>query len=441
MHPTLTTRAKSVDRIQAANLALQYLRLVVRHVGPLPHVLREAFAFASQDTVVRRRGKSKRKTIEEGVSPNNEYIESIDTDLANTGSLWARAEDFWQIVGWSFNCSILHKRRWERWCIWLDFMIELLESDWDLRQGESGVNVMEKSLIVQYINYGSSTAGRERRIVKAVFADGRPKAVAEFGEIWQNETKELKTDAAFKRVEAKIDIEADNYGDYMDDEFEDDLEDSASDPSSLPADTDPPSIDCVPNICTKLGGRDSINFRIRLLSLLSKVSDALPNAFTPITALYHNFFEHIRPLPIPAFFAIMSPPSLALFDPTAASTLTQYVLRSIIAAAAPVPPTDAISQEVFQTCYLPFSANTISIVDNTKVSLCVETLLRLLDKHCGLDWSPAFHDLAEAGIRARTTKARGKQKKKSTNGEGGCDMTWLTSSSERIRMVVEMARR
>lgn len=319
-------------------------------------------------------------------------------------------------------------------------MIELLELDWDLRKRESGINVVEKSLIVRYIKFGVSTAGRERRIVKAIFADGQPKAVAEFGEIWQNETKELKTDATFKRVEPKIDIEADNYGDYMEDEDDDDLQNSSSDPSSLPADADSPSIDSVPNISTKLGGVSSINLRIRLLSLLSKVSDALPVAFTPITALYHNFFEYIRPLPLPAFFAIMSPPSLDLLDPTAASTLTQYVLRSIIAAAAPIPPTDDISQEVFQACYLPFPANTASIIDNAKVSLCVETLMRLLDKHCGLDWTPAFHDLAEAGIKARTSKARGKQTKKCTYGGGECDKTWLASSSERIRMVVEMAK-
>ena len=396
--------------------------------------------FASQGTVVRRRGKGRKKTTGEGISPNNEYVESIDTDLANTGSLWACAEDFWQVVGWSFNCSILHKRRWERWSIWLAFMIEVLELDWGSRKGDSGVGAMEKGLMVNYINSSGAIPGRERKILRAVFADGRPKAIAEFGEIWHNETKELKKDAAVKRVEAKIDIVADNYGDYMEDEDEDDLEDSASDPSSLPADTDLPSIDSIPNISSKLGGMDSVNLRIRLLSLLSQVSDAIPDAFTPITTLYQTFFEHIRPLPIPAFFAIMSPPSLALFDPTAASTLTQYVLRSIIAAAAPVPPTDDISQEVFQTSYLPFPANTKSIIDNTKVSLCVETLLRLLDKHCGLDWSPTLHDLTEAGIKARTTKAGGKQIKSGSQRDGSYDRTWLISSSERIRMVVEMAR-
>ncbi len=396
--------------------------------------------FASQDTVVHRRGKRKRRTMEEDVFTSEKYIESIDTELANIGSLWARAEDFWHVVGWSFNCSILHQRRWERWSIWLAFMVDLLELDWDLRRRDSCVDGMKKSLIVKHINFGGAIAGRERKIVKAVFADGQPKAVAEFGEIWQNETKELKTDTAFKRVEAKIDIEADNYGDYLEDEDEGDLEDSASDASSQPSDLNLHSMDSVPNISTKLGGMDSIDLRIRLLSLLSRVSDALPDTFTPVTTLYHNFFEHIRPLPLPAFFAVMSPPSLNLFDLTAASTLTQYVLRSIIAAAAPVPPSDAISQEVFQRCYLPFSANTVSIVDNTKVSLCVETLLRLLDKHCGLDWSPAFHDLAEAGIKARTMKAKGKQKKKRNNGDESGDWTWLTASSERIRMVVEMAR-
>lgn len=434
MHPILTTRAKTLDRIQAANLALQYLRSMVRHIGPAPEILGEAFTFAGQGTVARRRVKNKRRTTAEGVSPNSEYTERIDTDLANAGSLWAHAEDFWQVVGWCFNCSVAYRRRWERWSAWLAFMVEVLEMDWEDRYDE-----MDKSLIVQYINSSGVTPGRERRIVRAVFADGRAKAVAEFGEIWQNETKELKKDSGLRKAEAKIDIEADDYGDYTEDENEGDLEDSTSDPSSPSA--EPHSfIDSTPDISRSLGGTQSINLRIRLISLLSKVSATIPDVFTPITTLYHTFFEHIRPLPIPAFFAIISPLTLHLLDPTAASTLTQYVLRSIIAAAAPLPPTDALSQDIFQTSYLPFSANTNSIIDNTKVSLCVETLLRLLDKHCGLDWSPAFHDAAEAGIKARMTKARGKQTKRGTDGDGSCDKTWLASSSERIRLVTEMAK-
>lgn len=378
--------------------------------------------------------------MEESVSPSSEHIEIIDTELANAGSLWAHAEDFWQVVGWSFNCSILHKRRWARWSMWLAFMVRMLELDWNSMTADASVDALEKSLILRYINSGGAVAGRERRIVRAIFADGRSKAVAEFGEIWHNETKELKKDTALKKVEAKIDIEADNYGDYMDDEDEDDFEVSASDLSPPPDSADLPSIDSIPDISKDLGGMDSINLRIRFLSLLSKVSDRIPSAFTPITNLYQNFFEHIRPLPIPAFFAIMSFPSLDLFDPTAASTLTQYVLRSIIAAAAPVPNTDDLSQESFQTCYLPFSANTKSLVDNTKVSFCVEALLGLLDKLCGLDWTPEFQNLTEVGIKSRMSKAKGKQTKRSMKGDGSCDKTWLISSSERIGMVVELAK-
>lgn len=439
VHPTLTTRAKNLDQIQAANLALSYLRLVLSHAGPVHGSLNEAFTFTSLSLSSRRGGSGRRRTTGEGMNPLADDNESINTELANMGSLWARAEEFWQVVGWCLNCSILHKRRWERWNAWLTYMLDVLEADWDAREHGEGDESREKSLIVKYINSGVTTAGRQRKILRAIFADGRTKPVAEFSEIWRNETKELKKDTDVKKAEKKIDIEADDYGDYMQDEDDEDLEDSPDDLSSSPEQLSQ-SRDSIPNVADDLGGMDSIKLRLRLLSLLSKVSAVLPDEFTDLNTLYDNFLEHIRPLAIPLFFLIISPSTLRVFTPAAASSLAQYILRSLIAASAPLPLNDNISQDILEHSYLPYAANTSSIADNTKVSLCVETLLRLLDYHVGLAWTPDLQEAAEAGIKARTSKAKQKRTKRATDGDGNCDGTWLAASAERIRSVVGMAR-
>lgn len=445
LHPTLTTRAKTLDRIQAANLALRYLRLLLKHAGPVRGNLNEAFYFPGLGLLSRRGGNGRRRNTSEALNPSVSVSEGIDTELANAGSLWARAEDFWQVVGWCFNCSILHERRWERWSAWLTYMLEVLEADWDAREHGEGEEAREKSLIIKYINSGTTTVGRHRKMLRAVFADGRTKSVAEFGEIWHNETKELKKDTDIKKADKKIDIEADNYGDYMDDENDEDLEGSPDEAPLSPTEQPPQPHDSTPNVAESLGGMDAITLRLRLLSLLSKVSAALPTDFTDLNTLYDTFLEHFRSLPLPAFFLLISLATLRVFTPAAASSLAQYILRSLIAASAPLPHNDNMSQDILETSYLPFAANNANVVDNTRVSLCVETLLRLVDKHVGLAWTPGLQEAAETGIRARAAKARNvkvkkRQVKKGTSGDGGNDGVWLAGSAERIMGVVEMAR-
>ena len=427
-----------MDRIQAANLSLRYLRLLLKSLGPIQGNLNEAFIFTGLSISSRRGGTGRRRITDDGVSPTAGSAEGIENDLANSGSLWARAEDFWQAVGWTFNCSVLHKRRWERWSAWLAYMVDVLETDWEARG--SGPNPRERSLIVEYTGSRGITTGRERKALRAIFADGRAKSLAEFHEIWPNETKELKKNADIKKAEAKIDIEADNYGDYMEDENDADLEDSSEELSSSSPDQEIQPEGSIPNGADDLGGMESVNLRLRLLSLLSKVADALPNVFTDINTLYDNYLEHIRSLPMPVYFVIMSPTSLRHFAPAAESTLTQYILRSLISASAPLPPDFNLSQEVLEFSFLPYPANTNSVIDNTKVSLCVETLLRLLDRHGYLSLTTGLQEAMEAGITARSTKAKRNQRKRGTDGNGGCDGMWLRASAERIRSLVQMAK-
>ncbi|KAL8720522.1 MAG: hypothetical protein Q9225_002644, partial [Loekoesia sp. 1 TL-2023] len=216
VHPSLTTRAQSEDRLQASILALKYLRLVLSLVGPLNGNLRDAFAFSTVETSSRR-GAARRRTTGDDASLTKDDLDSINTELANAGSVWAKAQDFWHVVGWAFNCSVLHKRRWERWHLWLEYMIDVLDKDWALRahlhiENEySDDDPREGSIIVQYLSAGDTIARQERRILRAVFADGSPRSTAEFPEIWRNETKERKKEADIKKTESKLDIEADKW--------------------------------------------------------------------------------------------------------------------------------------------------------------------------------------------------------------------------------------
>ena len=377
-------------------------------------------------------------------------MDDISNHLAQSGALWSQAEDIWQVIGWAFNCSVLHKKRWDRWLLWLDLMIDVFQEDWDVRgeHGEDGTldpehkDAREQSMIAKSLNSEGASTGRDRKVLRAVFADGGRKAAAEFPEIWKNETKERKKDTDLKKIETKIDIEADDYGDYLQEDDESDLEDSDPECQSASPPKIQTSITTLPNVATPLGGTEAVNLRLRLLFLISNVSATLPHTFTPLATLYDTFLEHIRPLPLPTFFLIISPSSFRFFSPSAASCLTQYILRSFIASSAPLPAQDDLAQDVLEHSYLPYPASTSNIADNAKVSLCLETLLRLLDNHVGLTWSPSLQQAMEVGLAAREAKATkaGKKRGRDASGSEREEKIWLHASAERIRSTVQMLR-
>ena len=125
----------------------------------------------------------------------DEDTEPLNFELARTGALWSRAEDFWHVVGWAFNCAVIHPKRWVRWQLWLEFMCDVLEDDWRERERRSesldnepedhfqsaSDHWLKESLIVKYISTSSGGYGRNRRILRAIFADGSATAVNELG--------------------------------------------------------------------------------------------------------------------------------------------------------------------------------------------------------------------------------------------------------------------
>ena len=439
LHPSFTTRAKTPDLLVSSNLALKYLRLLNKTVGPVNANISSAYAYNSSTASSRRSGGSRRR-IGGSESPEKDDSETVHIDLANTEGLWSRANDFWHVVGWAFNCSIAYKKRWERYQLWLNYIIDVLEDDWEVRSDAE----RSESLIIRYIDLEGLVSSIEKRIVRAIFAEGSARSLAEFPEIWKNESRERKSagDApAIKKPTAKISIEEDNYGDYLSSSSSNlDEEDFSAKPEPSPprSGTTESSIDGA----LLLGGHEALTLRTRLLALLARVSIANPTHAPPLLTLYDLYLTQIRPLPLPTFSLFLSPPSLSLFTPAAASSLTQYIARTLVESAAPPPPVDDLSQEVMEECYLPFAANTRSVGDNARFSLCVEALVRLYDGFLGLEWRRSLEQAADRGIRAREEKGKRMGGRKGEAGqEGGMgDREVLRASGVRLRAIVAMAR-
>ncbi|MCJ1391238.1 hypothetical protein MMC18_004100 [Xylographa bjoerkii] len=440
VHPSLTTRAKTAEKLEAANLAIKYLAFVNRTVGPMNANVQDAFVFLGPGTSSRRGGAS-RRTTGGNVSPEKEDFEIIDVELANVSSLWARAEDFWHVVGWGFNCSVVHKKRWERWQMWLEYMVGVLEDDWWMRPaGEQG-----NSLIVKYLNAEDHGTVGEKRIVRAIFADGSPRSLAEFKEVWSNETRERKTNTKadiVKKGTMKINIEEGEYGDYMqssEDELEDDVVAESVINPHLKSDSTTPRIDG----SLLLGSSPALQLRLRLVAILVLVAKELPDKFVSYPNLCDIYITHIRPLPLPTFSLLLSPPYLRFLQLGEQSDLVQYIASSFISTSAPRMKFDDVDQDILERCVLPWPANTTSIDDNAKLGACVETLLRLFNNVAGLQWTHRLQICAEQGIKAREGNATHRRKRKGEAGSGAgteSDRAWLETSGKRILGVLEMAK-
>ena len=439
IHPSWTTRAKEQEKVQAANLALRYLRSVLRIVGPLNADLQNAFVFVGLSTSTRRGKGSRRRTGDSG-SPKSEDEENVNSNLANAGGIWARGQDFWQVVGWAFNCSVIYKRRWERWALWLEHMMEALKKDWKMKSKDTP----GESLIVRYLHPGDDmVASGERRVLRAIFADGSTLSIAEFGEIWKNETKERRKKedeeaAAMKKLRTKMNIDEENYGDYLDKSSSSDGDNIPPNPSeSSPAPSDAQGQ--ASEGSSPLGGPRAIELRLRLLALLADVSHIFPDSFINLGTLYDMFLTHIRPFPLLTFSLFTSTSALSVFKLGVASSWLEFIVRSLIEAAAPLPVDGSLTQEILEKSFLPWAANTTSVTNNAKISLCTEMLLRLLYEHDEVTWSEELEEAVERGIKAREAKSKLDARKK-LKGEDARAVILLRASGERIRGIMELSK-
>ncbi|PGH15314.1 hypothetical protein AJ79_02479 [Helicocarpus griseus UAMH5409] len=474
VHPSTTTRAKTVEGTQAANTALQLLRLTNKLVGPLAAKFDIAFAF-TRFSSSRHGGLHRVNGDTEGNdTPLDLETVPLNVDLAQGGSLWFRSEDFWHAVGWTFNCAVLYPKRWPRWRVWLQYMCDVLEDDWGERQRlvsnsdygtatpPSGHILLRESLIFKYISGASGVSGHHRRIVRAIFADGSSQSLNEFREVFHNELKEPEKEKEnLKRREVDVDVDQDVFGDYLandDDGVEENGDDAYSTRDSRPSrpkrsrtaasapssnsngdfSMDPsyksPDVAHSDN-ASQLGDIASLALRQRLMQLLSRVSHALPKAYMQVGALYDLLVEFIRPLPLPTFQLLVSSPMLSKFTDNARATLCETILHRLLDNAS--SNEGFLNQNKLETCFLPYAAYTSSAIDNAKVSILLETMIQLLASNNMLHIQPSLQDAIEQGIVARSDKSQNDTKKsqgKQKMEESG--WVWLIESGERMTYLV-----
>ncbi|RAL01151.1 uncharacterized protein BO80DRAFT_71232 [Aspergillus ibericus CBS 121593] len=525
VHPSTTTRAKTTEEEEAPQAALRLLRLTNTLVGPISSKLGVAFTFNHFETSRHTR----RRPAEEVPAPVGLALDDtkpLNLDLSQSQSIWSSAEDFWHAVGWAFNCSVLHRNRWARWQVWLELMCDVLESDWNerLRQQKEAKpsdttapastpmasptkarskknhkgkgqdedpsrQILKDSLIFRYISGASATYGRNRRIVRSIFADGGSTSRNEFREVFHNELKHAKTDSSnSKKRSAQVNIDEDEFGDYLtdDDEIEEGNEGIEEEDSYAIEHTDldlsttgslkrrqpkrprraprakpkgkplalGPGINTPPGpyggsapsnriivpieeVPTKhipyihgdvgfFGGMRSLALRQRLLYLLSTVSESLPDDFTSLEDLYHLFAENIRHLPLPVFQAFISPSTLPYFSPAAKTTLCEFLLFRMRETAAPDTDEEYLNQDKLERCFLPYMASTTSLADNAKISITLESLIILLADSNMLRVTPELRDAVARGTQRRVLRARGDARKSGQEAQQWADDLEMT---------------
>ncbi|KAK5306179.1 hypothetical protein LTR99_001869 [Exophiala xenobiotica] len=368
IHPVFTTRTHSREKWDQANAALRLLRLVQTLVGPLNADFTTAFTFRKYDFNFR---SSRHSTAavhfddEEDYQSDNLSIASTDlnTPYAALQSIFTRAEDFWHLVGWSFNCacqplSPIHTARWHHYRLLLTFLLDVLEADWALRTTESGPDsnstTPEESLLWSYIELASGGHARARRMLRAIFADGSTRSTAEFQPIFTHELKEPPSqNPTTNKRQVDVNIDADIYGDYLmrdESDLSDDGDGDGASTSGRPAKRlrtrtrTPSSRRVTPrssngsmrsehhegddgghvptsSSTAALGDPACLALRLRLMRLLTYVSShptltaTSPTTFPDTEELITLFVEFIKPLPFPTFSAIISTapvPSLAV---------------------------------------------------------------------------------------------------------------------------------
>lgn len=227
IHPKHTSKLANLEAHDVSSLSLSYLRSVLATVGPVNAKLRDAFVFREDDGPRKRGVRTRRHANSSSPlqGPQDEE-DAISGTTANAGSIWARGQDFWNVLGWAFNCSVLYPHRWRWWKPWLEFMLDVLEADYEERtrlDQERGRKehfeehgMLKESLLMSYVAPRNHRSNPLRSIVTALFADGNPSSRAIFTEVFSKETKVASKNKK-KRKHSRINLDNDEFGDYDDD--------------------------------------------------------------------------------------------------------------------------------------------------------------------------------------------------------------------------------
>lgn len=496
VHPLFTTRTTSRDKWNQANSALQLLTVILKTAGPANADFATAFTFRKYDS----RSSQERSPDQVRVRKKLTFDPEPDTLYAQKDSLWAQADDFWDLVGWAFNCACLpgaiYAQRWNAYSHLLSFLIDVLESDWSLRNQN---HVPEESLLWQYIEL---CGGNHRRVLRAIFANGTTPSTNEFRPIFINETKgPMSHDLASQKRKGDVNIDQEIYGDYlMQDESDGSLDEADDRGGDLPrasrgpgrpskrirtrtpssrrltprnssgslrsqhAGGDDAAITSGTNSHTNpstLGDSLCLSLRMRLLTMLTYISShptltaTSPTTFPDLEDLLTLFVEFIKPLPLPvfAYFVLPQPVPNAnsrnlQLQPILHLNLLEALLQRTLEPSAPsIRSNMLISTRKLETEYLPFAAAKNSVDANARVSILLEGLTRRMAQMGIVDVAAGAQGLTTAvdeGVKKRLGKVKdasrgakpGKGAKANDVASGDEAWPWLTESGLRLQMAV-----
>jgi hypothetical protein len=457
VHPHTTTRTEDRAKLAQSTSALKLLRLLYSVAGPNPP-FDEAFRFRKfQDNFFHVPTRAKRDVYAQ-IETRHQYTEA--------NSLFARAEDFWALMGWALNCSCLLDMYAERWKVYeplLSLMVDILEADY-IRQHEK--ETWEESIFWSYIELASGGSGRSRRIFRALFADGSSRNLNEFRAIFNNELRR-PTQKVEEVVKHEIDLENDEFADYgkvSSDDSPDEGGDRPAKRARLRSRTRTQSLKGSNESLNgayqadgdrrTLGPPEAIRLRTRLLRLLAAVAtqpSLIAHSSTSFVAedeLYTLFVEFVKPLPIPMFQQIILPNTSgnASFDAYTHVRMCEAILERTLESRAPRSDDADLTAARLIQHFLPYAASGTSVDAQLRVALLIEALTRAAQKAGTLQQGADMGVIqwaVETGVLQRQklaieARTSGRKSKKNNTDD---DEAWrmLLECGDRMRAIVGMS--
>lgn len=314
----------------------------------------------------------------------------------------------------------------------------MLEADWrDRLESTKTTNnraALGSALIVKMLPDTKGSAGY-KKVIRAILANGTGGALNNWCPVYKDE---LSTKRPRKKNMGSLD------NSFIGDSDSDSTTPKINNPNPPSEDTDMPDSDSddgdpgLPTAADYWGGMDALVLRQRWLTLLSSVT--FHECYIPIDDLFHEFQETILRFPISSFVLFTN--TLVPAEIEYRSGLNQLLLATIISSRSPAPckgETDELTTEKIIERYLPFPANTNGVIDNAKVAVLLESMLRMLVTAVGMRWSQELENAVEAGIGARAAKAAGSGRKMEKEKEK--EARWVWEGAEgRLRAIVKILR-
>ncbi|CAM1505517.1 Fc.00g111540.m01.CDS01 [Cosmosporella sp. VM-42] len=452
VHPIHTTRADKQEHLDVSSQALEYLRNLLAIVGPVNADFRTAFQFQSAPRWGGRRWNQHGAGNDTELSDDDASgdDERLRGKIANESSLWNRGQDFWSTIGWAFNCSTLYPHRWRYWKVWLEFMLDVLEHDWNERErrdqethqasesdGDAPLTSREESMINMYMDQQGGRQNGIKGIIKALFADGSEMSSLAFREVFEKEPRGPRKQSKKRKREQVLDLENDKFGDYFDDES---ISSGVSEP---PTPQKPKDARRSTAGAYSVGMIESVDIRLRFFRLLSAVTYAIKRS--ELNRLYEEFSAAIKLLPLQTFSLFVTQRPNALI-PETHITLTKELFHLLLPASYKNPAkvdreADArgnLTSAMLEHCYICYPANTVAMEDNAKLSLVVESAIQLLWRCDMMEYSETFAAAVEKGIKLREAKGKKRRTGKLKGDEtDALAQDVLANSAMRIRILLE----